>query len=192
MESIHDAGFVHRDIKPDNFLVGRGDSARLIHVVDFGCAKSYLHPFTKHHISLTEGNELTGTARYSSINTHLGLEHARRDDLESLAYVLIYLTSGTLPWQDLSGLIPSECAEIVKLKQQIPAHKLCRGLPKGYADFLLYARSLQFTERPDYHYARSLFKDKYSTSRCAFDWEEGQHTMYVSFFTFGKYFLIRY
>ena len=97
IEFIHAKNFLHRDIKPDNFLIGLGKRANQIFVIDFGLAKKYRDQKTQQHIPYREGKNLTGTARYASLNTHLGIEQSRRDDLEGLGYVLLYFLRGLLP-----------------------------------------------------------------------------------------------
>ena len=97
LEILHQKGYVHRDIKPENFTIGRDKFASLIYLIDFGLSKSF-KDINGHHIVYREEKGLIGTPRYASISSHLGIEQSRRDDLESLGYVLIYFLKGSLPW----------------------------------------------------------------------------------------------
>ena len=108
MEYIHTKSIIHRDIKPDNYLIGVDKKVNEIYLIDFGLSRRYRDTKTKIHIPYRENKSLTGTARYASINTHLGIEQSRRDDMECLGYVLLYLVRGSLPWQGLKGILPKE------------------------------------------------------------------------------------
>ena len=132
VQTIHEKNLIYRDIKPDNFLIGRPNSktANVIHVVDFGMAKQYRDPKTKQHIPYRERKSLSGTARYMSINTHLGREQSRRDDLEALGHVFMYFLRGGLPWQGLKAATNKQKYEkIGEKKQTTPIKDLCDGFP---------------------------------------------------------------
>ncbi|KAJ7877596.1 kinase-like domain-containing protein [Mycena olivaceomarginata] len=159
IEYIHTRNFIHRDIKPDNFLMGIGKRGNQVNVIDFGLAKKFRDPKTHLHIPYRENKNLTGTARYTSINTHLGVEQARRDDLESLAYMLIYFLRGALPWQGLKAATKRQKYDrIMEKKMTTPTDLLCRGLPDEFSAFLNYTRALRFDAKPDYSYLRKLFR----------------------------------
>jgi casein kinase 1 len=132
VQTIHEKNLIYRDIKPDNFLIGRPNSkaANVIHVIDFGMAKQYRDPKTKQHIPYRERKSLSGTARYMSINTHLGREQSRRDDLEALGHVFMYFLRGGLPWQGLKAATNKQKYEKIGEKKQTTAIKdLCDGFP---------------------------------------------------------------
>jgi serine/threonine protein kinase len=126
LEMIHRKGFVHRDIKANNFMTGRGEKARIVYIIDFGLAKRYFDPKTNKHIPVKGGKSLVGTARYASIASHEGFEQCRRDDLESLGYLLLYFLRGKLPWQGVQIQNKVEkYAEIGRMKKQARIDELC-------------------------------------------------------------------
>jgi serine/threonine protein kinase len=130
---VHEKSFIHRDIKADNFLIGNGLKSGIIHVVDFGLAKRYKDPKTNHHIIYRSNKSLTGTVRYASINTHMGIEQSRRDDIESMIYVLIYFLKGKLPWQGVLGKNKHEkYKKIIQIKIMTPIEKLCSECPSTF------------------------------------------------------------
>jgi serine/threonine protein kinase len=162
VEYMHAKNFIHRDIKPDNFLIGLGKRAEMIHIIDYGLAKKYRDPRTGMHIPYKDNKSLTGTARYTSINTHLGIEPSRRDDLEAIGYVLMYFLRGSLPWQGLKASTKKEKYEkIMEKKISTPVDVLCKGFPEEFSIYLNYCRSLRFEDRPDYLYVKRLFRDLY-------------------------------
>lgn len=171
VEYIHSRNFIHRDIKPDNFLMGIGKRGNQVNVIDFGLAKKYRDPKTHLHIPYRENKNLTGTARYTSINTHLGVEQSRRDDLESLGYVLMYFLRGSLPWQGLKAATKKQKYErIMEKKMMTPTESLCRGFPTEMAIYLNCCRSLRFDDRPDYSYLRKLFRDLFVREGYQYDY----------------------
>lgn len=171
IEYIHSRNFIHRDIKPDNFLMGIGKRGNQVNIIDFGLAKKYRDPKTHLHIPYRENKNLTGTARYTSINTHLGVEQARRDDLESLAYVLMYFLRGALPWQGLKAATKKQKYDrIMEKKMTTPTDLLCRGFPNEFGIFLNYTRALRFDDKPDYSYLRKLFRDLFVREGFQYDY----------------------
>jgi len=160
IEYVHSKNFIHRDIKPDNFLMGIGKRTNVVHIIDFGLGKRYRDPRTYIHIPYKENKNLTGTARYASINTHLGIEQSRRDDMESLGYVLLYFCRGNLPWQGLKAVNKKQKYDrIMEKKMTTSTDVLCRGFPDEFAIYLNYVKSLRFDDKPDYPYLKRLFRD---------------------------------
>uniref|UniRef100_A0A8C5KNP8 Casein kinase I isoform alpha n=1 Tax=Jaculus jaculus TaxID=51337 RepID=A0A8C5KNP8_JACJA len=175
IEYVHTKNFIHRDLKPDNFLMGIGRHCNKLFLIDFGLAKKYRDNRTRQHIPYREDKNLTGTARYASINAHLGIEQSRRDDMESLGYVLMYFNRTSLPWQGLKAATKKQKHEkISEKKMSTPVEVLCKGFPAEFAMYLNYCRGLRFEEAPDYLYLRQLFRvlfrslnDQYDYT---FDW----------------------
>lgn len=171
VEFVHSKSFLHRDIKPDNFLMGLSRRANQVYIIDFGLAKKYRDPTTHQHIPYRENKNLTGTARYASINTHLGIEQSRRDDLESLGYVLMYFLRGSLPWQGLkAGTKKQKYEKISEKKMSTPIEILCKNYPSELASYFHYCRSLRFDDKPDYAYLKRLFRDLFIREGFQFDY----------------------
>ena len=171
VEHVQSCNFLHRDIKPDNFVIG-SKKPSLVYLIDFGLAKRFRNPKTGQHIPWKEGKNLTGTARYASLFTHLGYEQARRDDLEGLGYVLLYFLKGKLPWQGLPAKTKKEKYEKIKEKKQnTPIDDLCSKLPKELAKYLNYCRSLQFEDKPCISDLKRLFKNLLKKKNLDYDFK---------------------
>jgi serine/threonine protein kinase len=176
LEFMHSRSYIHRDVKPDNFLIGTQGKKHICHVIDFGLAKKYQDPRNGRHIAYIEGKNLTGTARYASINTHLGIEQSRRDDMESLGFVLMYFLRGSLPWQGLKASSKKQKYQrILERKQATHPDQLCRGYPSEFRDFFAHCSSLGFEDRPDYRYLKRIFKDLFERQSLeddgVYDWD---------------------
>lgn len=157
VEWLHSKNLIHRDIKPDNFMMGIGVNCNTVFLADYGLAKRYRNSMGK-HIKYRDDKCLTGTARYASVNTHYGSEQSRRDDLESLGYVFLYFMKGKLPWQNLKSSGKNKYEAIAEKKASTPIHVLCQSVPVEFQMFLQYTRGLKFDEQPDYSYLRMLFR----------------------------------
>lgn len=154
-------------------MCGTGQFTNKLYCVDFGLSKRYRDPVTLVHNPLRPWkHSLTGTPRYASISNHLGKSQSRRDDLESLAYVLIYFLQGKLPWQGIKADDKHEKYRLIlQVKESTPIQKLCKGCPPQFGMFLEYARGLDFMEDPNYDYLHALFTDESAPTQRAFDWE---------------------
>jgi len=163
VEYIHSKNLIHLDIKPSNFTMGL-DKRQLneVYLIDFGLAKWYNDSDTSQHGTCNKYRSLTGTARYASVNAHLGMEQSRRDDLESLGYTLIYFALGSLPWQSFKAKTKKKFYNMIMEKKiTTPAEILCRSLPTEFATYIRYCWSLDFNEKPEYSFLRHLFRGLY-------------------------------
>ncbi|AYU79500.1 casein kinase I / CK1.5 [Leishmania donovani] len=160
IQYFHEKGFVHRDIKPENFVFGCRSKAHILYIIDYGLSKLYWEVKKNSHIPFAEGRPLTGTARYCSTNVHRGFEQSRRDDLESIGFLLIYFLRGNLPWQGIQAKDQQiKTIKIGETKMATPLEELCKGMPKEFLNYCQYCRSLSFTQKPDYDSLRRLFRD---------------------------------
>ncbi|KAF8093562.1 hypothetical protein N665_0383s0187 [Sinapis alba] len=170
LEFIHSKSYLHRDIKPDNFLMGLGRRSNQVYIIDFGLAKKFRDSSTHRHIPYRENKSLIGTPRYASLNTHLGIEQSRRDDVESLGYILMYFLMGSLPWQGLkAGNKKQKYDKISEKKVSTSIETLCRGHPTEFASYFHYCRSLRFDDKPDYAYLKRLFRNLFIREGFQFD-----------------------
>lgn len=185
---------VYRDVRPESFLLGESDN--VIYVTNFGLAKSYIDPATSEHIPMVVGKKLIGTIRFLSLNGHRGYQHSRRDDLESLGYLLMYwLKQGRLPWIGLSRDLPPAqlFKKIFEYKYSIPIETLCHGFPVPFANYLRYlcplpitslthclclrryVRTLEFKEEPSYSYLQTIFVELFQKENfkddAIYDWQ---------------------
>ena len=184
IQSIHQKYYIHRDIKPDNFMTGRGENEKNIYIIDFGLAKKYYSVSKAQHIKFCTGKHLIGTARYCARNAHRGYEQGRRDDIESIGYVLMYFLLGVLPWQGLKiKKNEDQFEKIAEKKYKTSFEELTEGQPEEFLTFFNYIDNLKFEDQPNYLYIICLFQnmiDKYCREcNYDFDWKKDS-CMYVS------------
>ncbi|CAD8175145.1 unnamed protein product [Paramecium pentaurelia] len=171
LEVFHSMNFIHRDIKPENFLISKEDTS-LVHLIDFGLSKYYRVADGK-HIEFSQKTGIIGTARYASINTLQWMEQSRRDDLESLGYMLIYFVKGELPWSNVKACNKEDkYDQILQVKMSIPLMQLCLNLPKCFIHYFQHVKSLLFQQQPNYSHLRNLFeKQLQDYDHQLYDWE---------------------
>ncbi len=159
---VHNCGFLHRDIKPDNFVIGAKDKRKL-YCIDFGLAKRYLKR-NGEHIDFSPNKKFCGTARYASIAAHNNHEQGRKDDLESIGYILIYLYKGKLPWQGIKHKDKKERYRLIgEKKESMSEEELCSRMPKEFCVFLKYVRNMDHDEKPHYSALRNMFQKLYDS-----------------------------
>ena len=174
IQTLHENNFIHRDIKPENFTIGLKKMNNTIYMIDYGLTRKYCDSH-KNHIPYKEGKNLTGTALYASIYTHKGIEQSRRDDLESLGYMMVYFCKGELPWMDVKAKNKAgKYKKIMEKKIEMKPEILCNGLVKEFMDYFKYVRDLQFTEEPNYNYLLGLLNNAIKKNNIKndfkFDW----------------------
>ncbi|KAJ6698929.1 CASEIN KINASE-RELATED [Salix purpurea] len=163
--------FCSRKLSLKSVLMLADQMINRVYIIDFGLAKKYRDSSTHQHIPYRENKNLTGTARYASMNTHLGIEQSRRDDLESLGYVLMYFLRGSLPWQGLkAGTKKQKYEKISEKKVSTSIEALSRGYPTEFASYFHYCRSLRFDDKPDYAYLKRIFRDLFIREGFQFDY----------------------
>lgn len=177
VEFIHNKNYIHRDIKPDNFVMGTGKNANKVYIIDFGLSKRYRDQFTHQHIPWVDGKSLTGTARYASVNALRGVEQSRRDDMEALGYVWIYLMKGSLPWMGLKAKDQRQKYEkICEVKAKTQIEELCKGYPEEFVTYFREIKKLHFTDTPNYAYYRQMFRSLFLrmgyTYDFVYDWTQ--------------------
>ena len=187
LEFIHNKNIIHRDIKPDNFLMSNGDN-KYLYLLDFGLAKKFRDSNTSKHNPLIKGKKLKGTARYASVNALNGVSQSRRDDLESVGYVLIYFLKGKLPWQGIMIKNKEErYHKIMEIKRDISTMELCQECPEEFTKYMDYIRKLEYEEDPDYNMLKNLFNTVLEKNKFQFDyyydWDVRQTVIDYNYFT---------
>ncbi|MCJ1461607.1 serine/threonine protein kinase [Pseudocyphellaria aurata] len=175
LEFIHSKGLVHRDVKPDNFLMGTGRRGNVVYVTDLGLTTERRHAQVVFNPEAKEVRHIIGTERFASINGHLGILQSRSDDLQCLGYMFIYFLRGYLPWQGLKVRDGKEKEQLIMEKKQTTStEELCADLPEEFRIYFDYIGSLDFDEKPSYSYLRKIFRNLFTREGFShdhvFDW----------------------
>lgn len=175
ISKVHAKGYLHRNLTPENLLRGVNDCKNVVYLIDFARAKRFI----KHNeiIPFSKGKRMTWSICFASVNSQLGFEQSRRDDLESIGYIMVYFLKGELPWQKTFSEDTDERAKLVlRKKLETPVNLLCKGLPEEFKDYLNYVKSLNYESEPNYHKLRDLFRGLYKTKKYAhdslYDWDK--------------------
>lgn len=182
VESLHKHGLIHRDLKPDNFVIGSEDHPEALYLIDFGLAKVYRNQEGR-HISMKDRGTLIGNVRFSSVDAHEGREQSRKDDLYSLGYIFVYLVKGKLPWMEVKSLTSEKrFEEVLECKKRTNIQDLCAGLPNPLVKYFEYLETLPFTEGPSYFYLKKLFTEYMDQHNLetdyAYDWVKVEGEMH--------------
>ena len=171
LENIHNKHILHRDIKPENFVMGLNGQSKNVYLLDFGLAKKYRSSRTLRQIPFEVNKKIVGTPRYASISALKGHEQSRRDDLEAVGYMLIYLIKGKLPWQGITSKNKANrYRKLIQKKEKISSKELCRDLPEEFEKYISYTRDLGYLEQPDYEMLKGLFNQMLNKINCKFDY----------------------
>ena len=176
---LHNQNFIHRDIKPQNFVIGKKENEHIIYLVDFGLAKRFKEEYTNFHIPLRQGIKITGTIRFASCNVMNKKELSRRDDMESIGYLFLYFLKGSLPWQGLKIKQKKEKFEKIReMKMNLDLDKLSEEIPEEFGTYLKMVRKLEFEEEPEYGKYINLFDDLFNKKEFirdfCYDWVDEQ------------------
>ena len=173
MDVIHGQHYIHRDIKPDKFVIGLGDRCNQVFIIDFGLTRKITpQRYSVGHIGTQVMRPLVGTVRYASIHAHMGHDEGPRDDLESLAYCWLYFLRGSLPWQGISARTREEkFARIHEMKKTTTSAELCQGLPIEFGKFLDRVKQMRKDDRLDYNRIREVFKRLAANMNILYDFE---------------------
>jgi casein kinase 1 len=160
IEYLHSVRYIHKDIKPENILIGVGKNCSSLYIIDFGLSRKYVNK-NGSHIEFQDNLPFVGTDMFSSISALRGKEQSRRDDLESVLYMSLYFLLGGLPWSSASG--ERNYAKISCMKEEFIKSKNVT-IPSIYFDLFAYVRGLAFNEKPSYAHMIQVLKSKLTTT----------------------------
>lgn len=181
IKGVHESGIIHRDIKPDNFVIGFGESHNKIYLIDFGLSTWYINKNTMQHNKYEHKHQFTGSFRYSSINNHKGIQQSRRDDLESISYMMVYFYKGKLPWQNIPAKDKRDkLKKTYEKKRDTKLDELCEGCPKEFKQIIKYIRKLGYKETPDYAFIKYMLNKIRKRNKILndgkYDWDTNNDT----------------
>jgi len=172
LKFIHSCGYIHRDLKPDNFALGTENSNCKLYCIDMGLAHPYIYK-NGSHIQFDDKRKFCGTARYASRAAHKGHSQSRKDDLEAIGYILVYLYKGSLPWQKIKNKNKEKRYKLIgEMKDKTSIEELCDSMPREFMVYLKYIMNLDFDEKPRYSSLINMFKKLYESRNYSNDINE--------------------